>query len=163
MLSSCFFFSFAHQGVFRLSSVRLSSIFSSIAMLPSLRVAPSIFSLVSTETSNGQMSSFRIANFKARRRYFDKLSALSADFQPLGRDFSLLVKHWAGCCVSQKYGHWTSLARWSWFTSPRPWTLMSGRCTLPCTARCAAAVCKSVQQCTHTVTLHLSLSCTDAL
>ena len=60
----CFFFSLAHQGASRLSSVR----FSSISMLPSLRVAASCFSLVSPETSHRQMSSSRIANFKACRR-----------------------------------------------------------------------------------------------
>ena len=133
--------------------MRLSSIFSSIAMLPSLRVAPSIFSLVSTETSHRQMSSFRIANFKAHRRYFDKLSALSADFQPLGRDFSLLVKHWAGCCVSQTYGHWPSLARrWSWFTSPRPWTLMSRHCTFLSPALHGALL-QCVRVCSNALTL----------
>ena len=60
----CFFFSLAHQGASRLSSVR----FSSISMLPSLRVAASCFSLVSPETSHRQMSSSRIANFRACRR-----------------------------------------------------------------------------------------------
>ena len=64
VVSPCFFFSLAHQGASGLSSVR----FSSISMLPSLRVAASCFSLVSPETSHRQMSSSRIANFKACRR-----------------------------------------------------------------------------------------------
>jgi len=44
----CFFFSLAHQGASGLSSVR----FSSISMLPSLRVAASCFSLVSPSWLN---------------------------------------------------------------------------------------------------------------
>ena len=64
VISPCFFLSLLHQGAFRLSSVRLSS----ISMLPSLRVASSCFSLVSPETSHRQMSSSRIANFRACRR-----------------------------------------------------------------------------------------------
>ena len=64
VVSPCFFFSLAHQGASRLSSVR----FSSISMLPSLRVAASCFSLVSPETSHRQMSASRIANFRACRR-----------------------------------------------------------------------------------------------
>ena len=64
VISPCFFLSLLHQGAFRLSSVRLSS----ISMLPSLRVASSCFSLVSPETSHRQMSASRIANFRACRR-----------------------------------------------------------------------------------------------
>ena len=64
VISPCFFLSLVHQGASRLSSVRLSS----ISMLPSLRVAASSFSLFSPETSLRQMSSSRIANFRACRR-----------------------------------------------------------------------------------------------
>ena len=67
VISPGFFLSLLHQGVSGLSSslVRFSS---SISMLPSLRVASTIFSLLSPETSHRQMSSSRIANFRACRR-----------------------------------------------------------------------------------------------